>query len=233
MEGAMDSKQSLLGIGIYTVSEAAWMTNVSFPRIRRWLRGYKFRLGDKTHTSSAVWKPDLPVVEDTLSLSFRDLIEVRFIDSFLKQGVNWRILKLAATYASEIVNSTHPFSTKFFKTDGKTIFADFERQGDRRIVNVIKHQYAIPSFIAPFLYDGLEFKENQPSRWFPLSNCKRIVIDPAISFGQPVLNPEGVPTRILSRAFEVEKSIDRVAYWYNVPKRSVQDAVGYQQRLAA
>jgi uncharacterized protein (DUF433 family) len=60
-----------------------------------------------------------------------------------------------------------------------------------------------------------------------------LVIDPAISFGQPVVNPEGVPTLILARAFEVEKSIDRVSYWYNVPKRSVQDAVNYQQRLAA
>jgi hypothetical protein len=163
MEGVMDAKQSLLGIGVYTVSEAAWMTNVSPPRIRRWLRGYKFRVGDKTHTSSAVWKPDLPVLEDALALSFRDLIEVRFVNYYLQQGVSWKILRLAALYASDIVNSTHPFSTKMFKTDGKTIFADFERQGRRKIFNVIKHQYTIPSVVAPYLYDGLEFEENQPS----------------------------------------------------------------------
>jgi uncharacterized protein (DUF433 family) len=233
MEDVMDGERSLLGIGVYTVPEAAWMTNVSPPRIRRWLRGYKFRVGGKTHTSSAVWKPDLPVLEDALALSFRDLMEVRFVDYFLKQGVSWRMLRLAAGYAGEIVNSTHPFSTKMFKTDGKTIFADFERQGTRKIFNVIKHQYTIPDFIAPYLYDGLEFKENHPSRWFPLCNSKRVVIDPAISFGQPVVNPEGVPTLILARAFEVEKNIDRVSYWYNVPKKSVQDAVNYQQRLAA
>jgi hypothetical protein len=110
----MNNGQSFLGIGVYTVPEAAWMTGVSSPRIRRWLRGYKFRVGDKTHTSSAVWKPVLPALENTLALSFRDLIEVRFVDYFLKQGVAWKLLRLAAGYAGEIVNSTHPFSTKNF-----------------------------------------------------------------------------------------------------------------------
>jgi hypothetical protein len=60
----MENPESLLGVGIYTVQEAAWMTNVSAPRIRRWMRGYKFRVGEETRASSAVWKPDLPEIGD-------------------------------------------------------------------------------------------------------------------------------------------------------------------------
>jgi uncharacterized protein (DUF433 family) len=230
----MQSKQSLLGVGIYTVSEAAWMADVSAPRIRRWLRGYKFRVGDVTHVSSAIWKPDLPEIGNTLALSFRDLIEVRFVDYFLKAGVSWKTLRQAAIYAGEIINSTHPFSTRTFKTDGTRIFAEFKaKRGKTKILDLVKKQYAITTVVAPHLYDGLEFEKDQPARWHPLKNSKRVVIDPAIAFGQPIVHPEGVPTLLLALAFRVEKSVDRVASWYDVPKRSVRDALNYQQRLAA
>jgi uncharacterized protein (DUF433 family) len=230
----MESRQSLLGVGIYTVPEAAWMTNVSAPRIRRWMRGYKFRVGEETHASSAVWKPDLPKIGDALALSFRDLIEVRFVDYFLKAGVSWKMLRRAAIHASEIVKSTHPFSTRQFKTDGKTIFAELgEIRGGRKLLDLVRKQYAMSSVVDPYLYEGLEFDKGHPARWFPLKNSRRVVIDPAVAFGQPTINPEGVPTLILARAFDVEKDVERVAYWYDVPKRSVQDALSYQQRLAA
>ena len=230
----MTDRLGLLGVGIYTVPEAAWLTNVSAPRIRRWMRGYKFRVGDETHVSSAVWKPDLPEIGETLALSFRDIIEVRFVDYFLKEDVSWTILRQAATYASEFVNSTHPFSTRKFKTDGRRIFADFgENGGGRKILDLVKRQYTIPSIVAPYLYEGLEFTEDKPARWFPLRNSRRVVVDPAVAFGQPSIDPEGVPTLVLARAFAVEKNIERVAYWYKVPKKSVQDAINYQERLVA
>ena len=225
---------NFLGVGIYTVAEAAWMTNVSAPRIRRWMRGYKFRVGDETHASPAVWKPDLPEMGGSIALSFRDLIEVRFVDYFLKEGISWNLLRRAAIYAGKIVESTHPFSTRKFKTDGQRIFAELgEKRGGRKILDLVKKQYTIASIVAPYLYEGLEFDADHPRRWFPLKNSKRVVIDPAVAFGQPTINPEGVPTIVLARAFDAEKNVERVAYWYNVPKRSVQDALNYQQRVAA
>jgi uncharacterized protein (DUF433 family) len=229
----MKARQSLLGVGIYTVPEAAWMTDVSPPRIRRWMRGYKFRVGDETHASPAVWKPDLPEIDGALALSFRDLIEVRFVDHFLKQGITWKKLRRAAIYASEVVKSTHPFSTRKFKTDGTRIFGEFREKRGKRILDVLERQYTIAGVVAPYLYEGLEFAGNRPRRWFPLKNSRRVVIDPAIAFGQPTINPEGVPTQVLARAFAAEKNVDRVAYWYDVPKRSVQDAIDYQQRRLA
>jgi uncharacterized protein (DUF433 family) len=230
----MRDGQNFLGVGIYTVAEASWLTNVSAPRIRRWMRGYRFRVGDETHASPAVWDPDLPEVDGSLALSFRDLIEVRFVDFFLKKGVSWNLLRRAAIYAGEIVGSTHPFSTSKFKTDGKRIFAELgEMRGGKRILDLVQKQYALASIVAPHLYEGLEFDASGPLRWFPLKNSKRVVIDPMVAFGQPIIDPEGVPTVVLARAFDAEKNIERVAYWYNVPRRSVQDALNYQQQRVA
>jgi hypothetical protein len=47
-------------------------------------------------------------------------------------------------------------------------------------------------------------------RWFPLKNSKRVVIDPAVAFGQPTIDPEGVPTIVLARRFAVRPD-ERVA----------------------
>jgi uncharacterized protein (DUF433 family) len=230
----MNAQQNLIGVGIYTIPEAAWMTGVSAPRIRRWIRGYKFRSGEKTHLSRPIWTPDLPNIDNALALSFRDLIEVRFVDYFLTQGVSWNMLRKAAISAGEVMKSTHPFSTRKFKTDGKRIFAELgEQLAGKKLLDIVLKQYAIHSVIAPYLYEGLEFVGDEPKRWFPLKNSKRVIVDPAVAFGQPTIYPEGVPTLVLARAFDTEKDFDRVAHWFSVPKKSVQDAVNYQQHRAA
>jgi len=70
------------------------------------------------------------------------------------------------------------------------------------------------------------------ARWFPSTN-RRIVIDPARSFGQPVVEKEGVPTSVLARSYKAEQSLKRVARWYDVDVRSVRAAVEFERRLAA
>jgi uncharacterized protein (DUF433 family) len=230
----MNADRSLLGVGIYTITEAARMTDVSSGRIRRWLRGYKYRTKDEQRESPPVWRPDLPIVEDTLALSFRDLMEVRFVDYFIDKGVSWKMLRRAAQYASEIVGSTHPFATRKFQTDGHRIFSEFgKRPRERRIMDVVSTQYSLPQ-VEPLLYKGLEFASDiNIVRWFPMAPSKRVVVDPAIAFGQPTVSPEGVPTSILAKAMSVEQSVDRVAKWYEISKRSVAVAVEFETRLAA
>jgi uncharacterized protein (DUF433 family) len=51
---------SLIGIGLYTVPEAARLTGISVPRIRRWLTGYRYRAGEVEHASGPLWTPEVP-----------------------------------------------------------------------------------------------------------------------------------------------------------------------------
>ena len=229
----MERRAGLLGVGIYTVAEAERLARVSAPRIRRWMRGYQFRVRAATHASPPVWKPDLPEMDGALALSFRDLIEVRFVDYFLQHGVSWKVLRQAAQAAADIVEDTHPFSTRRFKTDGKRIFTELGKTpGTRKLLDVVARQYAMETVLASRLYEGLEFDRNHPTRWFPMPH-RRVVVDPAVAFGQPVTSPDGVPTAILAKAVQVEDDLDRVAAWYMVPRRAVQDAVDYEVQLAA
>jgi len=230
----------LLGVGIYTVQEAARLSAVSQGRIRRWMRGYDYPVkgvaGERVLARSpAVWQPDFPI-EEGLALSFGDLMEVRFVDFFLECGVRWRVLRESANLAAEIIGSTHPFSTKKFKTDGRRIYAALqERRADKKFLEVISGQFNIPEVLEGRLYRGLVFTDDdQVGKWYPMEPDRRVVVDPALSFGQPVVNPEGVPVSVLVKATEVEKSLARVAKWYDVRVRSVDAAVRYyQERLAA
>ncbi|HYO13020.1 MAG TPA: DUF433 domain-containing protein [Thermoanaerobaculia bacterium] len=214
--------QSLLGVGIYTVPEAARLTRVKPARIRRWLSE------DQARTS-------LPVIEGSPALSFRDLIEVRFVDSFRSHGVGWKVIRLAAERAAELLQDPHPFSTKRFRTDGSRIFAEImANTGEELLLDLVQSQYGFTQILSPYLYEGLEFSDSDGAiRWFPLAGSRRVVIDPTIAFGQPVVHPEAVPTGILAKAVQVEGSVGRVARWYMVDPQSVRDAVEYEERLAA
>lgn len=228
------SNGNLFGVGIYSVAEASRLTGVSPGRIRRWLRGYAFTSKGFDHQSPPVWLPSLPTIGGRLALSFLDLIEVRFVDAFRKHGVSWSTIRRAEQRARDEFGTTHPFSSRRFKTDGRSIFAVVqEDHGEHALLDIVRSQYAFVRILSPYL-KGLDFSDgDQPLRWWPLGDRRRIVLDPDRSFGQPIVAGEGVPTAVLARAFETEKSVEAVAQWYDVAPRSVRDAVEFEEKIAA
>src|SRR5436190_1827575 len=105
--------------GIYTVREAARLTKVSPGRIRRWLKGYRYRSHNKTYASPPLWQGQWEPIGKTLALGFLDLIEIRFVDTFLKAGVTWTTLRQARERARELFDVSHPFCSKRFVTNGR------------------------------------------------------------------------------------------------------------------
>jgi uncharacterized protein (DUF433 family) len=227
----MEQRQSLLGIGIYTVPEAARMTRVSSRRIRRWMKGYAYESQGKRRTSARLWAPELPELEGQLAVGFRDMLEVRFVSFFLDAGVSWPTLRKAAEGAAEMIESTHPFSTGVFKTDGKQILSDEGSGAGRKLLDVVYGQHNIPSIIAPFLHEGVVYEENNPILWHPLENNKRVVINPRIALGQATVQPSGIPTKVLAGAAAAAGDIASIAAWYDVPRRAVEDAIEYEKSL--
>jgi uncharacterized protein (DUF433 family) len=235
----------VLGRGVYGVSEALRLVNfrrqfdvstrgISRQTIARWLRGYDYmRDGEKRH-SNPLWRPDYSNDDDTLELSFRDLIEVRFVKTFKDQGLSLRTIRACFTRAVELVHDERPFSTQKFRTDGKTIFLEITsdvREGE--LIDLKRRQGVFHSFILPSLLD-LEFDADMVARWFPLGRNRRtIVVDPARAFGRPIVVKGGVPVEVLADAVEVEGSEQRVAKLYDVPVAAVHDAVSFHRRLAA
>ncbi len=226
--------ESLLGIGIYSVPEAARLTRIPADSIRRWLWGYRSRSkSGATSERRPLWTSQVPTIDDARALGFRDLVEIQFVSHFKERGISLQSIRKTIGRATELVESSYPLSSTKFKTDGKRILAEILDEHERKLVfDLYSGQYLL-QFMHDHLYDALEYSAfEELLRWWPLGRARRVLVDPHRSFGQPI-SPEGVPTSVLAGALRAERSLEDVAYWYKVDPASVRDADDYERALRA
>src|SRR3990167_335555 len=225
----------LVGIGLYTFGEASRLTNIPAREISRWLVGsVGSNKGEKTYYEP-LWESELNK-EKVRGISFHDLLELRFVKHFREVGVSLQTIRIASTHARELFGSSYPFTSRKFKTDGKTIFCEaLEESGEASLLNLKKRQYALEKIVSPSLYASIEFSEDETAlRWFPLQNSKKIVIDPQRAFGKPVLTSEGLRTDILFEAYLAEgKDKKKVSRLFDVPVKAVELAIQFEERMVA
>lgn len=233
LQSATRKDETLLGIGFYTVPEAARLLKIAPLNIRRWLGGYRFTQGDKTVDMPPLWKPQLPSYDHHMELGFRDLIELRVIKSFLDAGLSILTVRNCLDYARGMAGDDHPFSTRRFRTDGRTIFPEsLRRTGEAEVLDLKSHQYVIKKVIDRTFKD-LDISHDIVTRWRPFEGKQSIVIDPTRAFGQPITNSYGVPTIVLADALKAEGSVERVSKLYDVSPSAIRDAVKFEKSLAA
>lgn len=225
----------LFGIGSYSPSEAARLVGTSPRTISRWLGGYSYSRAGVKHRVPPLWTPQWAVMDGRLEIGFRDLIELRFVKAFLDAGVGLLAIRNCLEYARECVADDHPFSTRRFLTDGKTIFIEsLERtpKDSPQVLDLKRKQYAFKQVIDRTSKD-LDIEDDAVARWRPYRGKQTICIDPGRSFGQPIATQSGVPTITLSEAVEAEGSSEKVARLYDVSLAEVRDAVRFEGALKA
>lgn len=232
----MGIEQQLIGIGLYSFPEASRLSHVKSQTIRRWVHGYQYSRNNETHVSSPIWQSDAPATEGQDGISFFDLIEVRFVAAFRSFGVPWPEIRRSANEARDVFNTRHPFANERFTTDGRYIFLEMAKEPGHdakdRLLQLGRSQYAFDRVIRPSLR-GVEYVEEMAARWYPLYPKKQIVLDPNRSFGQPIVEKEGVPTEVLAKSALVEGSPKRAAFIFNVSIASVEAAVLFEEKFAA
>ena len=128
------NEPKLVGIGLYTVPEAARLTKVPQPTIRRWLFGYRTRRNGQYSELPPVWESQIAPIDSVTGLGFLDLMEIRFVHAFRDYGVSLNNIRLSVEHACEIFRSDHPFAKKRFQTDGRRIFAAIAASTERRML---------------------------------------------------------------------------------------------------
>ena len=216
-----------LGKGIFSLPEAAALTGLSSAQIRRWITGYQHR--------DAVFAADFQRLNERVSLSFLDLVEVLFVDSFRKHGVSWSSIRTAAQKAAAMLEYSHPFAKRSFYTDGKYILTRIaEASGDPELLNLVDDQYEIDTLVFPLLYENLDFGDlDIAARWWPRGREAGVFVDPHHNMGRPTVATFNIPTAVLAQLFETVKSAQEVADWYEIDTGSVMQAVEFEASLAA
>ena len=193
--------------------------------LRRWIIGYEH--GGKLE--APLWQPQYNPDEDGLLLGFRDLIEARIVHALRKRKFGLPTIRICIERAREIVGDERPFSTRQFKTDGKSIFLEITREIDEpELIDLKRRQGVFTRVVAPSL-SGLDFDDGPAAaRWWLMEGKKSIVADPERSFGQPIIAEHGISTARVAQAVRAEGSIERVAKLYEIKPRLIRDALDYQ-----
>lgn len=231
-----NAESKLIGVGLYTIPEAARLVRVPARTIRRWAFGYRRREGEVCRPHAAIWKAQLPQIEGNASLSFLDLVEIRVIQALLQNGFTWNRVRRIGDGATKLFHTDRPFSSVKFKTDGVRIYSELTQSGGKdAFIEPDTFQHTMREIIQPFLRDLEYDASGNATRWWPRGDGRwAVVIDQARCFGRPIISGSGVPTAILAEAYRVEeKDAGRVARWYDMPKAAVLKAVEFERQLAA
>jgi uncharacterized protein (DUF433 family) len=219
---AIRDNQTRLGIGLYSVTDAARLIGAKPSLIRDWSRPSKGLI------------PRCLGSDDGL-LTFAELMELHFIKMFRDEGVSLETIRVTSRKAAARFGSTCPFSVKRFDTDGRTIFATLleESTGKEMLEDIARGQYVFEKIIRPF-FRKLEYREDLVRYW-PLSKSGRVVLDPARKFGKPIDFETGMPTRVIVDALRAGggQAPIEVARWLGVPLAAVTKAVEFERSLSA
>lgn len=212
--------------GIYTIPEAARLIGTTNPKLQSWIEG-----NPHAHAAPIIHR-QIPRVGGRAVLGFLDLVEARFIRHFTTWFSPQTIRKVSVKLR-ERHDIDHPFAMdNRFRTDGKAIFIESaETDDERRVLNLMNDNFEMEPVIEQSLFDSIFYVDDLARRWSPDPEAGRVVVDPMICFGHPVIDEVWIPTRKLFDAFLVEGGVDEAAEEFGVDCDVVTQAVRFEQRL--
>jgi len=222
---ATSTSPSRIGVGLYSVSDAARLLRVPAQRVRRWM-------DPQEELIQRTFPPEEGII------TFLELMELHFIQMFRQENVSLLTIRRAAKTAARKYEQPYPFTLHRFDTDGQTIFATLSQsERRRRMVEDLEHgQFVFEKICRPF-FRKLDYQqddpEDNPIRFWPLNKNGRVVLDPQRRFGRPIDAPTGVPTQALYLAVKAREDQSTVATWFNVPSAAVAAAFKFEESLAA
>ncbi len=228
----MDTLPDMLGLGFYSVPEAARLAELTPAQVRGWL------LGDPREDGSRGGRQGighlLPEIQGKIVFSFRELIELRVVRHFLRAGVAWKAIRRMAPQARHGLLDETGYGLRY-TADGVTTFAQrLARDGDMRATELVANQEAVLAVLKKNIRSEFDLDAGEIIRaWHPRAETPLVLLDPRRSFGHPLVEP-GVPTMALTDALRAEGGdVARVAALFGASNESVRQAAAFETMLAA
>jgi uncharacterized protein (DUF433 family) len=215
-----------VGVGIFTVPDAARLSGVAASRLRRWVFG---------RGGTAVIQPQLATEGGREALGFYNLIEVLFIQDLARQQVGFGAIRKLIARARNELKDAHPFATKRLHVSGRELFLEIATEtGDRHLLNLTSGNFAMLEVLEHSFQRSITFggPDGHASEWRPFPGLDRIIIDPTRKFGRPIDRQTGMPTEVLAASLIAESGdVDRVARLWEVPAEAVRQAAEFEVNL--
>jgi uncharacterized protein (DUF433 family) len=215
-----------LGLGVYSLSEAARLTGLRPITVRDWF------LGRKSESRKPVFEGEYDEYSGHHFISFHDLIDVVIAGQLRQHGVRLPVIRRVYGRLQKEFGERHPFCLRKLETDGREVFLRLkDKDGIDQLVEVLTKQRVFPEIIAPFLKQiDYDTASSLAKRWRIDSG---VVVDPAVSLGKPIVERVGIKTDLLVATYEANcRDEELVAWCYNVAVEDVRAAVRFEARLA-
>ncbi len=216
-----------IGEGIFTIPEASIILGLPKSLIGRWVKKYWesdfINNSDMTYT----WGE-----QRNKAFNFYTLIEIITVHALRQIGVSFKKIKIAHDQLTKLQNFAYPFAISRLMSDGKLIFWDYN---DSILIDLNKSlQQSFKKIIEPFC-KKIDFNgETQlAERYWPLGKDHAVVVDPHHCFGQPIISGTNITTNSLIKLLSAGEKKEYLASIYNLKISDIDDAVMYEQRMAA
>jgi uncharacterized protein (DUF433 family) len=215
------------GTGLYTLGEAAKYARMSQQTLTRWFKGDDY------------CKRVIPL-EDAKVITFLDFVQalaIRNLRVFYK--IKLQDIRDAVDRASKEHGISHPFAYKhttflfekkiWIQPEGKTLTQiSGKGHGQIGLTKIIENFYEDISFDAT---TGAASSYKAFERTYK-SGSHKIVMNPKVRFGEPILDDSGYTPEALFEAAKTEGSVEDAARNYGVDVDQIRICVDYFDYLA-
>ncbi|HND33242.1 MAG TPA: DUF433 domain-containing protein [Myxococcota bacterium] len=208
-------------IAVYSLSDASWYLKLPRSTLRGWV------------AQNGVIAPASPGL-----LSFNNLVECYTLSAMRRDhGLKLDRIRTALRYVSERMGKARPLLHSNFMTDGLDIFVERGVLVNASGEGQLPIQEVVRGYLQRVEWDSFQ----APIRLFPLTRPgaqadapRRVVIDPRISFGRPVVAGTGVPTEVVAGRFRAGESPAEIAEDFGILEEDVLESLRWEgQKQAA
>lgn len=217
----------------YSIADAARYVMIPSATVRSWVAGRYYPV---SHEPKKYWRPLItpPEKGPPWYLSFRNLAEAHVLATLRRQhGVSMEAVRRAIAYVEDKLGDPHPLVNPHMRTDGISLF--LQRYGR---LEQVSHdgQLAIQEVLEMSL-ERLDWGPAGVLRLYPFTRGgaaardwpRIVVIDPAVSFGRPVVMGTRVPTAAVFERWTAGDSFEELARDFELSSLQVQEAIRCEQ----
>lgn len=221
--------QRPVDIPTYTFTDAARYLGIPLSTLRSWAFGQRY----KKKRGEGFFEPLIELEEQEAApriLSFTNLIEAHVLDAMRRvHDISMNKVRQTLEYVLRQRETAHPLAHEDFETDGVDIFV----QELGALVSASNHgQTAMREVIQVHLQRIERDEKGVAERLYPFTRPTRganeprvVVIDPRVSFGQPVLTGTGIKVSTLVERFQAGESFRGLANDYDCKPELIEEAI--------
>lgn len=215
----------------YSVVEAAHYLRMPKETLRSWVIGRLYPVAGQMKRSRPLIHLDDP---NARYLSFINLVEAHVLAAIRRRhGVKLPKVRTALDYVKRQFRIERPLIDQAFQTDGLDLFV--ERYGN--LINASREgQQAMKEIISVYLQrverdtKGLPIKlypftRDTDSDAAPRADPRLVVMNPAVSFGRPVIAGTGIPVSAVYERYKAGDSVAELAHDFRLEISAIEEAI--------